>query len=258
MRERSHRPAWTNLATPDDHRRSRVARSACTRATKRSAGPMRVFPGSVVNVVATAALAADRPFGGATSLASSLTLVTLVALYLADRVAVTRANGGDRASADPSDRTYAWIVVWQIAGLAALLLAPRLFPALDLPAWLWIPGLVLAWVGIGVRVWAIRTLGHEFQRVVTVTSGQRVVTPLGRIRYVRHPSYSGILLTYAGLGLAQANVASHPSPRSRFLCRLCEADPRRGAGAHQRPRRARMRITPMGVPGSSPPLVTSQ
>jgi protein-S-isoprenylcysteine O-methyltransferase Ste14 len=160
-----------------------------------------------MNLVATAAPAADRPFGGPTSLASSLTLFTLVAFYVVDRVAVRRASGDRRARGDPSDRTYAWIVAWQLAGLVALLIAPRVLPGLDLPAWLWIPGLLWAWVGITLRVWAIRTLGADFQRVVAVAPGQAVVAT-GPYRYVRHPSYTGVLLTYAGLGLAQANIAS--------------------------------------------------
>ena len=161
-----------------------------------------------MNFTAATLLAADRPFGGPTPLASTLTLLTLVAFYIADRAAVTRASGGSRARASPSDRnTYAWIVVWQLAGLVGLLIAPRVLPALDLPAWLWIPGLVLAWAGIGLRVWAIRTLGRDFRRVVTVDPDQPVVTT-GPYRYVRHPSYTGVLLAYAGLGLAQANIAS--------------------------------------------------
>jgi len=134
--------------------------------------------------------------------------VTLVGLYVADRVAVTRANRGDAATGTEQDRnTYLWILVWQMAGLAALLVAPRVLPSLDLPTWLWVPGLALAWVGIGLRVWAIGALGRAFRRVVTVGPDQEVVTS-GPYRYVRHPSYTGLLFAFAGLGLAQANVAS--------------------------------------------------
>ena len=85
-------------------------------------------------------------------------------------------GGRSRARPSASDRnTYVWIVVWQIAGLVALLIAPRTLPALDLPAWLWIAGLMLAWAGIGLRVWAIHTLGRDFLRVVTVNPDQLVV-----------------------------------------------------------------------------------
>jgi len=161
-----------------------------------------------MTIAANAMLAAERPLGGPTPLASVLTLLTLVALYIADRVAVTRASGRSSAGTSASDRnTYAGIVVCQVAGLAALLIAPRALPALDLPKWFWIPGVVVAWAGIGLRVWAVRTLGDDFRRVVTVGADQTVIST-GPYRYVRHPSYTGVLLAYAGLGLAQANIAS--------------------------------------------------
>ena len=161
-----------------------------------------------MNLAALMLLAAERPLGGPTELAASLTLLTLLAFCVADRIAVTRAGGDRRPQESRDDRsTYLWIMVWQLAGLLALLVAPRLLPALDLPSWLWIPGLAVAWAGIALRVWAVRTLGNSFQRVVTVERDQVVVTA-GPYRYVRHPSYTGVLLTFAGLGIAQANLAS--------------------------------------------------
>jgi len=53
----------------------------------------------------------------------------------------------------------------------------------------WAPlviGLMLIWVGIGLRLWAVRTLGHYFTRVVMVKAGQRVVSG-GPYRVIRHP-----------------------------------------------------------------------
>lgn len=62
-------------------------------------------------------------------------------------------------------------------------------------------GLVVAWIGLAVRVWAIVTLGHSFRTTVEVDNGQSVVSS-GPYRLVRHPSYTGIMLLTAGLGLA--------------------------------------------------------
>jgi protein-S-isoprenylcysteine O-methyltransferase Ste14 len=47
-------------------------------------------------------------------------------------------------------------------------------------------------------------LGKSFRMTVEVDTGQKVVDT-GPYRWVRHPSYSGILLLLAGLGLVYGN-----------------------------------------------------
>jgi protein-S-isoprenylcysteine O-methyltransferase Ste14 len=66
---------------------------------------------------------------------------------------------------------------------------------------------VAAWSGIALRTWATLALGRSFRRTVTVAENQAVVTA-GPYQYVRHPSYSGILLAFAGLGAMFANWGS--------------------------------------------------
>jgi protein-S-isoprenylcysteine O-methyltransferase Ste14 len=66
--------------------------------------------------------------------------------------------------------------------------------------WFRAVGLVIVWLG----VWAIRTLGGAFRTTVEVEHGQRVVTD-GPYRWVRHPSYTGLLLITVGFGIAFAN-----------------------------------------------------
>ncbi len=63
----------------------------------------------------------------------------------------------------------------------------------------------MAWTGIALRAWSILVLGGSFRRVVTVESGQRVVRD-GPYAFVRHPSYTGVLLAWTGIGLATDNV----------------------------------------------------
>ena len=60
--------------------------------------------------------------------------------------------------------------------------------------------------GIAFRWWAIAILGKFFTFDVAVQSGQRVVDN-GPYRYVRHPSYTGALMTQIGIGLALGNWA---------------------------------------------------
>jgi protein-S-isoprenylcysteine O-methyltransferase Ste14 len=65
-------------------------------------------------------------------------------------------------------------------------------------------GLVVMWLGLAIRVWAIATLGRAFRTTVEVDPGQAVISS-GPYRWVRHPSYSGLLLIVTGCGLAAGN-----------------------------------------------------
>jgi protein-S-isoprenylcysteine O-methyltransferase Ste14 len=66
-------------------------------------------------------------------------------------------------------------------------------------------GLLVMWAGLAVRIWAIVVLGNSFRMTVEVDTSQRVVDS-GPYRSVRHPSYTGIVLLMAGLGLVYGNV----------------------------------------------------
>jgi protein-S-isoprenylcysteine O-methyltransferase Ste14 len=68
-------------------------------------------------------------------------------------------------------------------------------------------GLVLIVCGLVVRWVAILTLKSQFTVDVAITEHHRLVTQ-GIYRYLRHPSYSGSLLSFLGLGLAFANYVS--------------------------------------------------
>ena len=63
------------------------------------------------------------------------------------------------------------------------------------------------WLGLATRVWAIATLGSEFRTTVEVDPGQAVVST-GPYKWIRHPSYAGLLLILAGFGLALGNWLS--------------------------------------------------
>jgi protein-S-isoprenylcysteine O-methyltransferase Ste14 len=151
--------------------------------------------------------AAARPLGGPTDLAATVTAVAMIAFFLADAIAVRRFGGGGRRFGRADRGTYLWIEVTVIAAILVALYAPRWVPGLDVGVWVWPVGVVAILAGTVVRVWAIATLGRSFRRFVTIDAGQQVVDG-GPYRWVRHPSYTGVLLAIGGLGLAQANVLS--------------------------------------------------
>ena len=62
-------------------------------------------------------------------------------------------------------------------------------------------GLAIVLAGAGLRDWSIVSLGRWFRREVTIEPGQRLVRR-GPYRVLRHPSYTGLILMFAGFALA--------------------------------------------------------
>jgi protein-S-isoprenylcysteine O-methyltransferase Ste14 len=93
---------------------------------------------------------------------------------------------------------------------AAFVLAPLVPGAAVAGAGRWAAfaaGMGLMIAGIALRQWAIALLGRSFTVDVRVRDDQPVVDT-GPYRWVRHPSYTGILVTFAGIGLALGNGLS--------------------------------------------------
>ena len=76
-----------------------------------------------------------------------------------------------------------------------------------LPDWLFYPGIFLMLLGVVIRQWAIAVLGRFFSFHVRVVEDHRVVDK-GPYRLVRHPSYTGVLITFIGLSLAVQSLGA--------------------------------------------------
>jgi protein-S-isoprenylcysteine O-methyltransferase Ste14 len=68
-------------------------------------------------------------------------------------------------------------------------------------------GLTMILGGVAFRWYAIAVLGRYFTRVVSIQPGQTVIEK-GPYRYIRHPSYSGAMLSFLGFGMALTNWLS--------------------------------------------------
>jgi protein-S-isoprenylcysteine O-methyltransferase Ste14 len=79
--------------------------------------------------------------------------------------------------------------------------SPLRIPGAGADGWPIITGLVIVWLGLVIRVWSVVVLGRSFRTTVEVDAAQPVVSR-GPYRWVRHPSYTGLLLIAAGYGLA--------------------------------------------------------
>jgi protein-S-isoprenylcysteine O-methyltransferase Ste14 len=86
-------------------------------------------------------------------------------------------------------------------GIAALAPWAAILALRRLLFWLGVAGIL---AGVAVRWYAIRVLGRFFTRDVATQIGQTVVQD-GPYRFIRHPAYSGTLLTLLGIGLTLGN-----------------------------------------------------
>jgi protein-S-isoprenylcysteine O-methyltransferase Ste14 len=85
--------------------------------------------------------------------------------------------------------------------LALKVPATAITNAPDIFFWL---GITLMYAGIALRLYAINVLGRSFTTSVAVAPEQTVIEA-GPYRLIRHPSYTGLLITLLGLGLSLTN-----------------------------------------------------
>ncbi len=100
-------------------------------------------------------------------------------------------------SRTPEDHGTAAQILWtvyltQVAAIAELVWRRRLGLPLDLTAWAAFGAMI---GGLALRTWAVVSLGVWFTWNVAVQAGQPLVTH-GPYRVIRHPSYTGALITF--------------------------------------------------------------
>ncbi len=124
-----------------------------------------------------------------------------ISLLIRDRSRGKGATGHDRGT-----RLANFVaIVGSLAAAGAVAgVRPLRTPA---PHGVMLAGLVVMWAGLALRVWSISVLGGAFRTTVEVDPGQPVVTA-GPYRWVRHPSYTGLLVIVAGFGLGLGNWLS--------------------------------------------------
>jgi len=130
-----------------------------------------------------------------------LTLACWAVLELGLRVR-ERLQGKGSAASDRGTRALIAVTLGTAIAVAAVIESRATAPRIAGPYLA--AGLIVIWLGLAIRVWAIAALGGAFRTTVEVDPGQPVVCA-GPYRWVRHPSYSGLLLIVTGFGLAAGN-----------------------------------------------------
>lgn len=132
--------------------------------------------------------------------------ITWLALtFLIERIIIGNKSRGTARTRE--DRGSALLIYFSV--FVSLTVAFRFAGAgiTPLPDWLFIVGILLMLLGICVREWAVTTLRGSFSFRVSVREDHKVIDR-GPYRLVRHPAYSGSILTIVGIGLAVQSAAA--------------------------------------------------
>jgi protein-S-isoprenylcysteine O-methyltransferase len=138
-----------------------------------------------------------RPLVFHGGLASYLFYATLAVWVVGEAALQVRTRSGE--DRDPS---WIWMIVGTLLGVWLAFPAARVHDRLPGSGWTPVAiGLVVMALGMALRAWSVRTLGRFFTVTVTVADDHALVDT-GPYALVRHPSYTGMLVTCLGLGIA--------------------------------------------------------
>ena len=211
---------------------------------RRAARPLRLFQTGVMATLAT------------TDDTAQLVLEAAAVVFALSELSI-RLHSGRHANGPAVDRgSLVGVVLGIAAGVSVAVWCALALPAGGFPSG-WVTfdlGIALMAGGIAVRQWAVLTLGRWFTVVVRVTQDQAVIDR-GPYRWVRHPSYTGLLLTLIGLGIALGSWLSLLALATLPTVGLVLADPGRGGGTADDDRRALPRVRREPSPAGPPPLV---
>jgi protein-S-isoprenylcysteine O-methyltransferase len=119
----------------------------------------------------------------------------------------------DRRAASGKGKDYGSVFVnifLITAGNIVAFMAPFVWPWAHIalpPMPVFQTAIAMIWIGMALRLWAVLTLGRHFRTAVRILDDHKLVTS-GPYRVLRHPSYTGGLLTLSGIGLAMGNWLS--------------------------------------------------
>jgi protein-S-isoprenylcysteine O-methyltransferase Ste14 len=133
--------------------------------------------------------------------------LTLGLIYFLSELLLTITRRGRSKTGEKQDRStlrVLWIVIMISIGAGVFIAGNWRGGALAHGRVFEIAGVVLFAAGLIFRWWAIVTLGRFFTVDVVVEKDHELVER-GPFRFVRHPSYTGVLLAFVGFALTLRN-----------------------------------------------------
>jgi protein-S-isoprenylcysteine O-methyltransferase Ste14 len=128
-------------------------------------------------------------------------------IYLVSEISLSVTRRGRSKTGEKQDRStlrVLWIVIMISISAGVFIAGNWRAGALPYGRVFAIAGVVLFAAGLIFRWWAIVTLGRFFTVDVTIEKDHELVER-GPFRFVRHPSYTGVLLAFVGFALTLRN-----------------------------------------------------
>lgn len=145
-----------------------------------------------------------------TNTGAAVAFYTVLVIFVLCEWRISVKSGRNRFGARSDRGTLLLVVLTVYAGIAGgfAFAANAHSAAIGEARWpAFVLGVALMAAGVVLRQWSVALLGPFFTTDVRLHEGQTVIDT-GPYRWLRHPSYTGMLLTFLGLGLALGNWAS--------------------------------------------------
>ncbi len=119
---------------------------------------------------------------------------------------IFRSTNNRQKSTDKVSLKLVWLTITFsiLLGIVSMIFLQKATIKLQVISYL---GLILIVIGMAIRLLAIKTLGRFFTVNIGIEHEHRVIKN-GLYKYIRHPSYTGSLLSFLGFGLSLNNWIS--------------------------------------------------
>jgi protein-S-isoprenylcysteine O-methyltransferase Ste14 len=145
-----------------------------------------------------------------TEVGAKCAFYVVLAMFGASEWSIRFRSRMNRGGTHQDRGSFFVVIATSLVGVGAAFALAQGVPSADVSVARWpifIVGLVIVLLGIALRQWSVLTLGRFFTVQVQVTSDQTVVDT-GPYRWVRHPSYTAIIISFVGIGVALENWLS--------------------------------------------------
>ena len=130
-------------------------------------------------------------------------------LWMASEIVLVILTRSKKDSRDRDQGSIVWLnaVIYSSIAIAVTMGSMGIGRVKGLSAAVPLAGLAMMIAGIAIRWTAILTLRKYFTVNIVIQEGHKVIKS-GIYRFVRHPSYSGALIAFWGMGLIFTNIFS--------------------------------------------------